>query len=795
MRRVQEFENTALGSFVEIFDFDLDPFQIEACQELEAGRNVLVAAPTAAGKTVVADFGVSLALAAGLKLFYTTPIKALSNQKYRDFLEVHGEEAVGLLTGDTVINPHAQIIVMTTEVLRNMLYAGSDLLADLGYVVLDEVHYLADKFRGPVWEEVLLNLPMHVRVICLSATVSNAEEFGSWLIQTRGDTSIIVSERRPVPLHQHMLVGPRIFDLYQIPAHKRRNPDFRPGVEFLNPGLLAQVAIEKNSAFMRRGGRRSGHWRGPRRGLVVQSLQRGELLPAIVFVFSRVGCEKAVEDLMYEGVTLTTAEEMARIDALAQGAIQGIDGADMAALGVNQWLAALRRGIGAHHAGLLPIMKETVEKLFIEGLLKVVYATETLALGVNMPARTVVIESLTKWDGSGHVMLSSGEYTQLTGRAGRRGIDSDGHALVIYTGETEPAALASLASKRTYPLHSAFRPTYNMAVNVLSRAGIQAARDMMDRSFAQFEADRSVGALAAQAHHLRKELDALAGTSSCHLGSASDYSHLLYSISATEKEARQMKKMGDRAAQEELLSKAQELRIDLRNHPVHLCPDRDSHLAPLRGVAKMQRRYDQLIAKIEGRTNSLSHQLQTVLGVLEDLGYIHDGQVSDAGTILKQLYSERDIIIAQALRNGLWDALNPDELAAVACAVTYVSRSDSDHVTGVPSTLPKELKRALKATAEAAEKIARVEAKHHREQTPPIDMSCTQAMYAWSRNASLPEALDLCGLPAGDFVRCCRLTIDVLDQLATLKAYPHLTNIARRASGRLSRGVVSWSSW
>jgi ATP-dependent RNA helicase HelY len=486
-----------LTAFAAEMAFEFDDFQIKGCRALEDGHGVLVCAPTGAGKTVVGEFAVHLALAEGRKCFYTTPIKALSNQKYTDLVERYGSSAVGLLTGDTSINGSAQVVVMTTEVLRNMLYAGSSTLNDLGYVVLDEIHYLADRFRGAVWEEVILHLPEHVRIAGLSATVSNAEEFGEWLVAVRGDTTVVVDEHRPVPLWQHMMVGGRLYDLFA--------DDGRGDRPRINPGLLRrteEVGRYYGNGHLRgpRGRKRSyqrqPRFRPPSRVDVLERLDRSGLLPAIVFIFSRAGCDAAVEQCVRAGVRLNTDEERAEAREIIDRRTAELPESDLSVLGFWEWREALERGIAAHHAGLLPAFKETVEELFVRGLVKVVFATETLALGINMPARTVVLERLVKYNGEAHVDLTPGEYTQLTGRAGRRGIDVEGHGVVLWQPGVDPRQVAGLASTRTYPLKSSFRPGYNMAVNLVDHLGADQARELLEQSFAQFQADRSVVGLS-----------------------------------------------------------------------------------------------------------------------------------------------------------------------------------------------------------------------------------------------------------------------------------------------------------
>jgi ATP-dependent RNA helicase HelY len=525
-----------LTEFVQQLPFELDPFQDQACAALEDGHGVLVCAPTGAGKTVVGEFAVHLALAEGRKCFYTTPIKALSNQKYADLADRYGAKAVGLLTGDTSVNGSAPIVVMTTEVLRNMLYAGSGTLDGLGYVVMDEVHYLADRFRGAVWEEVILHLPDSVRLISLSATVSNAEEFGDWLVEVRGDTTVVVDEHRPVPLWQHMMVSGRMLDLFT-----GEDADGQPR---LNPDLLrrAEDATRAQAPWQgpRRGRGRSAPPRGPRyrppsRVDVVSRLDGAGLLPAIVFVFSRIGCGAAVGQCVRSGLRMTTEVEVAEIRAVVDERTKGLADADLRVLGFWEWREALERGFASHHAGLLPAFKETVEELFVRGLVKVVFATETLALGINMPARTVVLERLVKYNGEAHVELTAGEYTQLTGRAGRRGIDIEGHAVVVWGPGVDPKTVAGLASTRTYPLRSSFRPAYNMAVNLVDRLGAKAARELLEQSFAQFQADRSVVGLARRIERNVEALDGYQKSMTCHLGDFAEYAELRAKLTDREK--------------------------------------------------------------------------------------------------------------------------------------------------------------------------------------------------------------------------------------------------------------------
>jgi ATP-dependent RNA helicase HelY len=530
-----------LVRFTAELPFVLDAFQRDACEALERGHGVLVCAPTGAGKTVVGEFAVHLALAAGRKCFYTTPIKALSNQKHTDLVRRYGPERIGLLTGDVSVNADAPIVVMTTEVLRNMLYAASPALQGLSYVVMDEVHFLADRMRGAVWEEVILHLPEEVRVVSLSATVSNAEEFGGWIQTVRGDTTVIVDEHRPVPLWQHMLVGKRLFDLFDYDANR--------GAErktVVDPQLVRHIAHRREAERLtdwqprdRRGrgsgAPRPGLFRPPPRPDVIATLDREGLLPAITFVFSRAGCDAAVKQCLRSSLRLTTDSDRARIAEVIDRRCGDLPDADLGVLGYYEWREGLLRGLAAHHAGMLPIFRHTVEELFTAGLVKAVFATETLALGINMPARTVVLERLVKFNGEQHAPLTPGEYTQLTGRAGRRGIDVEGHAVVIWHPDTEPAEVAGLASTRTFPLKSSFAPSYNMTINLVQQMGPGQARALLERSFAQYQADRSVVGLVRGAERGEKLLDEIAAELGGRDGDMLDYMRLRAKIAEKER--------------------------------------------------------------------------------------------------------------------------------------------------------------------------------------------------------------------------------------------------------------------
>ncbi|WP_166350480.1 DEAD/DEAH box helicase [Phytoactinopolyspora limicola] len=902
-RRRQVSRRSSLGRFRAAYPFPLDDFQLRACESLEQGRGVLVAAPTGAGKTIVGEFAVHLALEERRKCFYTTPIKALSNQKYHDLVAIHGAASVGLLTGDTTINGEAPVVVMTTEVLRNMLYAGSSTLSGLGYVVMDEVHYLADQFRGAVWEEVIINLSESVSVVSLSATVSNAEEFGDWLTTVRGDTDVVVEERRPVPLWQHVMVGSRMMDLF---AQTGAGDDTRRAV---NPQLTRYTrGVDDTRGHGGRRGGRGPRNRRPRDGVyppgrveVLDRLARADLLPAIVFVFSRAGCDAAVQQCVVAGVRLTSADERAEIRAIVDQRCAGIPDEDLRVLGFDAWLDGLERGLAAHHAGLLPLFKETVEELFVRGLLRAVFATETLALGINMPARTVVLERLVKWNGESHADVTPGEYTQLTGRAGRRGIDVEGHAVVLWQPGFDPTAVAGLASTRTYPLRSSFRPSYNMAVNLVDRVGRGTAREILESSFAQFQADRAVVGLAQQLRRSEEAIQGYREAMRCDLGDFDEYAGLRRAIKDRESalaregsalrraaavdslerlrigdvirvpagkaaglavvldpgvpggsargdgprptvltESRQVRRLSltdvpepvealDRmriprsfnpkvpAARRELAAalrarvldddrparrsrraaatddeQLNQLRRQLRGHPCHRCPEREEHARWAQRAHRLERETEQLSRRIESRTNTVARQFDRVCAVLDSLGYLDGDTATDAGRRLSRLYGELDLLAAECLREGVWDGLDPAELAACVSTLTFEARQPDDAAR--PALPDNAVREVLSTMVRLWSDLDAVESDHGVDFLREPDFGFADAAWRWASGHRLDSVLRSSGMAAGDFVRAIRQLLDLLDQVADAAAGTELRETARLAAGALRRGVVAYAT-
>lgn len=492
-------------------EFKPDEFQTEAAGAIDDGLSVVVTAPTGAGKTLVAEAAIHLALSAGRRAFYTTPIKALSNQKFHDLSEAQGAHRVGLLTGDNVVNPSADVIVATLEVLRNMIYADPGQLTDVGVVVLDEAHYLQDRSRGAAWEEVIIHCPPHIQFVCLSATISNNRQFADWIAERRGPTRLVSTDERPVPLESMYMLKDKMGarELHLLPMFRERDGRKRP-----NPRVEHMLGLEK--------GRRH-RFKTPRREDVIEKLASDKLLPAIYFIFSRAGCDAATNQLVESGVRLTSADERARIRQVAEDRTEHLAGGDLDVLGYTRWLTALEAGVAAHHAGLVPAFKEVVEELFEIGMLRVVFATETLALGINMPARSVVIENLSKFNGESHELLRPGDYTQLTGRAGRRGIDVDGFGVVLHSPYVRFDHVTEIASLGAHELRSSFRPTYNMTANLIANYPRSEAEELLEASFAAFQRVGDMrdaeGSIEALEHALAKEEQ----QAKCELGSVQEY--------------------------------------------------------------------------------------------------------------------------------------------------------------------------------------------------------------------------------------------------------------------------------
>ncbi len=832
--RVKRQRRSIAAKFADTLPFELDRFQTDANEALEQESNVLVAAPTGAGKTVVADFAVYLAQQQNAKAFYTTPIKALSNQKYHDLVALYGPDKVGLLTGDTSINSEADIVVMTTEVLRNMLYEHSTTLQALRYVVLDEVHYLADRFRGPVWEEVIIHLPQSVRIVGLSATVSNVEDFADWIASVRGETKLVVSEHRPVPLEQYVLIQrdprtePELFDLY------RHDDNGRPTTK-LNARLTNRLDEYMRREQRRRGAERPDRRKGrgrhgrpesrsarqveryqPKRWAVVDELNFLGMLPAIYFIFSRNGCDEAVDQCLDAGLRLTSDDEALRIRSIVDEMIEGqLTHDDLKTLHFARFRHALEEGFAAHHAGMVALFKQIVERLFEEGLIKVVFATETLALGINMPARSVVIEKLEKYDGTGIVGLTPGEYTQLTGRAGRRGIDTIGNAVVVDHRGFTPETAVSLSSKRVYPLHSSFKPTFNMAVNLLNTSDYETARITLDHSFAQWEANESAWQIEARIDALTAALAGYAEAMTCEYGDFTDLLRIRMQLNELQKNERRKLKHEVFATNADKsrafrrldarIAKLKELEHD---HPCKQCPDFQDHMKWGHRWMRETRELERLRQRYDSRTGSVARQFDRICEILDRLGYLertdHDGvrdyTLTEQGQLLRRLYSERDLVLAQAITEGVLDDLSAPQIAALLSSLLYEARrgegGEPRRYPGGPHGLVAQRARELKYLDEQV--LVLCEDAGMDSYLQPLDFGIVDIIYDWACGDSLAQVLEHTELTGGDFVRNAKRLADVLQQIAVAEPYmgeqhAMLAARAREAFDAVNRGIVAYS--
>jgi ATP-dependent RNA helicase HelY len=880
--------------FEATYRFAFDPFQRRGVAALASGSSVLVAAPTGAGKTVVGEFAAWAALSSGGKTFYTTPIKALSNQKYADFVALHGTDNVGLLTGDNSVNGDAPIVVMTTEVLRNMIYEDSAALDQLRYVVLDEVHYLQDRYRGAVWEEILIHLPVEVQIASLSATVSNAEEFANWMQTIRGRTEVIIEDRRPVDIRHWYYAADELMPMFirradgePIPNPRAREFDRRPRRGAERPG---------------RGGKRPRRKRrrAPLRTEVIDRLAHEQMLPGIYFIFSRRGCDDAVKQCIHDGVRLTSSEERRSIVAQAHERIGELSPDELDVLGYDDWIEGLRRGVAAHHAGMIPAFKETVEKLFNQGLVKVVFATETLALGINMPARTVVIESLMKYTGEKHELITPGQFAQLTGRAGRRGIDALGHCVVLLQRYADFDQITRLATTRTYPLRSSFTPSYNMAVNLVRNYDQDEAEHLVNSSFAQFQADRDVVQLEQTKERLEGYLASYRERMTCDRGDFPEYWSLRERLRREEsspdevhaderREAARRRRMlaalaslrpgdvvdipqGRRAGTHVVVGKvwsrsgksprittmssdravtrfavsdfaqppralarlplpagfdvrdararralarrldeldpatvdrgavegddryekgAHELRRAVESHPCHGCPELSRHIHFVTRARRLEREIGGIERRIGSRTGTLALRFERVLEVLEELGFVSEWTLTDKGETLARVYNEADLLVVEALRAGIFDHLDPPELAALLSTVIYEPRGPE---TSVSSEQP------TRAAARAWSRLERLwrdirahESSRGLELTRAPDPGFAEPAYLWAQGVSLEDVLGPDDAP-GDFVRSIKQLVDLLRQLAEITPEERLARGLADCIARLHRGVVAYSS-
>jgi ATP-dependent RNA helicase HelY len=903
------------ADFEQSLSFNLDDFQREAMDSLDAGSSVVVAAPTGSGKTVIAEYAIAVALASGQRAYYTAPIKALSNQKFKDLVDRHGAANVGLLTGDTSVNESAPIVVMTTEVLRNMIHSSGPRLGDLRYVIMDEVHFLQDTYRGPVWEEVIISTPPEVDLVCLSATVSNARDLADWVSSVRGTTHAIVHTERPVELTQLFLVGHRgngdvdVYETFQ---------DGKPNAKMVR---LDAESSSRRAMPGRGRDRDRGNVATPRRIDIVEMLQFEDLLPAIYFIFSRAACDEAMRNCLHAGVRLTHPTERAEIRAIVEAKVSGLSDSDLDALDYANFAAALENGIAAHHAGMVPPFKEAVEACFTEGLVKVVFATETLALGINMPARTVVIEKLTKFNGSSNQMLTAGEFTQLTGRAGRRGLDPHGYAVTLWSPHMAFEEVAELASRRTYELRSAFRPTYNLAANLIRRSSREQAHHFLKLSFAQYQVDAHLVRAHAASERIKRELETARAQMVCDRGDIQAYrsgesaNRRTVSGNRSERRAAQARNAQDtweptdragrgpvdasaiaqalngaqpgailrylpldaetdekhgvvvmststRGAERVMLRAltisgavvsvtadsitsvpevvgfaqvpvpfnpqsrhfqkqlTENLNKALGNggrrsggryrapvevtdaiiEPVSVegvagCPDLKQHLSAAAAIDRLEAELRRNMKVSAQRGSSLVDQFDRVLALLDDMKCTDGWSLTDSGRTLAGVFHECDLLIADCVRAGLFDGLNPPQIAALCSVFVHERRGpDRGGRDDLPRSFPKSIVDRWWRIADRAEALNQRESAVELPLTRLPDPGFAAIAHGWATGRNLHAVMATEEITGGDLVRTMKAVIDLLRQLGEVAPLAETREVAKTAAKQLFRGVVSVSS-
>ena len=836
--------NMTREAFLSQLSYQPDGFQVRAMDSIDADASVLVAAPTGSGKTLIAEYAISRARMLKKRAFYTTPIKALSNQKFRDLGEMYGAHNVGLVTGDNAVNSDAPIVVMTTEVLRNMIYASSRRLEDLGVVVLDEVHYLQDAYRGPVWEEVIIQLDPEVQLVCLSATVSNADEVGEWLSTVRGRTDVVVETTRPIELVNHFAVHDKSSDRTEMYNTIVGGEPNRHVQRLLSGG--------RNNGGRQGGGKKARRFSPPTRPEIVELLEDNDMLPAIVFIFSRAQCEDAVTSCMRAGMVLTTADEESRIIDIVHKHCESLSDDDKVALEFDRFLDDIGTGISCHHAGMIPMFKEAVEECFVQGLVKVVFATETLAVGINMPARAVVIEKLTKYTGDHHQLLRASEFTQLTGRAGRRGLDDIGHAISIWNPFVTFEQAAGLALSRSFRLTSAFRPTFNMAVNMVRNHSEDGAHHILNLSFAQFQADRDVVTSEAQLERKRRELAILERESPLEyepsettdvaspveaeialralrpgdvvmfdasnirgrgliLSTAARRAGIRLTVLTPTRKildvmAKDLRSLPVRSAHVDLpvpfeptrndfikeavsrLTKAKIVETETRS----IASEPDTRIADspvsAKSIKRLRREIEQLEERSRHRAGSVSARFMDVVHLLEDLDYIDDWSLTPKGETLSGIFHESDLLIVEVMEKGILNGLSVSDLVAVLSTLVYEPRGgDSGGPTRWPSDLVRQRFKRIEKVSQRIQDAQRERGLHvHRPPNGGLAQECA----GWSSGKPLSRILDP-ELTPGDFVRSIRQLIDLLRQIVTTTHDEDLRATAEHAISAIDRGVVA----
>ena len=760
------------------FPFELDDFQKEACKCIENKESVVVCAPTGAGKTVIAEFAIQCALKNDERIFYTTPLKALSNQKFNDFSQKYGADKVGLLTGDSSFNRNAQIVVMTTEVFRNMLYCTnfgsiSDNMQKVRYVVLDEVHYMNDEQRGTVWEESIIYCPTDVQIIALSATVANADKLTEWINTVHSKTKLINTDFRPVPLRYYY------FDSSQPNTI----------LPLLSPGGLLNKKIRPEKKEFRRGPRGRAQQKSHVKD-VVRNLYEKDMLPAIYFTFSRKKCDEQMEKCA--SLCLVTKQEQEEIKRIIDEYI-----AENPYLYKNKHIEFLLQGVASHHAGLLPSWKVLVEKLFQKGLIKVVFATETLAAGINMPARSTVISSISKRTDDGHRMLTASEFLQMSGRAGRRGMDEVGYVTIVGTPFQSPQEVADLVLSDANPLESRFAPSYSMVLNLLQRFTLDEAKELILKSFGYFSSNsRLIGLTTQQELNNEKIKEVSEFRCWCKLTNKDlqEYNkvrNIYVQNRQIAKTIRKQEKGKHRPLPPEAIAFEQTVKEQLNKmHSFNCdtCKLYKKHMKSLDLLERYQKRGEQLAKEIDNQRDIFWNKFLSHRNVLSIYGYLQDDFPTDKGKTASQIRSENELFLAEIIFSGVLDNLTPAELASVICAITTEDMR-ADMYSQLP--LSQKVRKTLNKIKDIRRKLERVQNENNVDDCMYINSFYCALIEMWANGTEWDEIINQVEMGEGDVVRCFKRVVDVLRQLTTIENVPEtLVFTAREAIENVLREPI-----
>ncbi len=758
------------------FPFELDDFQKEACNYISEGKSVVVCAPTGAGKTVIAQHAIHCALEKGQRVFYTTPLKALSNQKFSDFSEKYGADKVGLLTGDTSFNRGAQIVVMTTEVFRNMLYGtnfGSvtDNLKDVKYVILDEVHYMNDEQRGTVWEESIIYCPTNVQIIALSATVANADKLTEWINTVHSKTELVNTDFRPVPLR-----------FFYFDSSQPNNL-----LPLLTPSGQLNKKIKPEKKEFKRG--KPVQKRGVVKD-VVRNLHERDMLPAIYFTFSRKKCDEQMEKCAE--LCLVTPKEQAQIKEIVDEYI-----AENPYLYKNKHIEYLMQGVASHHAGLLPGWKVLVEKLFQKGLIKVVFATETLAAGINMPARSTVISSISKRTDSGHRILTPSEFLQMSGRAGRRGMDEIGYVTIIGTAFQSPEEVAELVLSDANPLESKFSPSYSMVLNLLQRFSLEEAKELVLKSFGYFSSNSRIEPLLALKNFNQEKIDEC-NSFNCWCKRTNEdlleynkIRDLYVQNRKTFKVIQKQEKKKNRPLSSEAVEfgeKTKDLLNKMHSYQCDTCKLFKKHMKTIDVLMRYNSKQKQLDKEIEKQKDIFWNKFLSHRAVLMDYGYIKDDYPTKEGITISQLRSENELFLARIIFSGLLDNLTPAELASVICAITTEDLR-ADFYSQIPFTTT--VRKTLNKIKDIRRDLDKKQKDHDVEDPMYINGFYSPLIEMWVNDAEWDDIIDQIDMGEGDIVRSFKRVVDVLRQFCTIENVPEsLVFTAREAIDKIQRSPI-----